>query len=268
MSPTVQDILDIIEKIAPASLAEPWDNVGLMIGNPSEQITSILLGLDPTLSLLDEAAALGTNLLITHHPVIFHPLKSVHLGQPDGRFLQKALNSKINIISCHTNLDSVVRGVSDSLAIQMGLTDTEPLAGQNSGEFPTGLGRIGNFNKPISPDDFIKRLKAACSPPWILAAGPRPEKIERAAVCGGSCSELAELAQQSGAQVFVTAEVKHNIARWAEEAGLWIIDAGHFSTENPAMSHFARYLAREADKNFTGLEIKVTEKQAAPLQLL
>ena len=268
MSPTVQNILDIIEKIAPANLAESWDNVGLMVGNPSDPVQSILLGLDPTLALLDEAVSLGSNLLITHHPAIFHPLKSVHLGHPDGRFLDMAITNRINVISCHTNLDSVARGVSDFLASQLGLTDTEPLVRQDNGDMPVGLGRIGNFKEPVPPEDFIKRLKAACNPPWILTAGPRPEKIERAAVCGGSCSELAELAMHSGAQVFVTAEVKHNIARWAEEVGLWIIDAGHFSTENHAMSHFAQYLSEEADKHFTGLEIKVTGKQASPLQLL
>ena len=86
MTPTVQDILDTIESIAPAKLAETWDNIGLMIGNPANEVGTILLGLDPTMSLLDEAKSLGANVLITHHPVIFHPLKFVHLGHSDFHF--------------------------------------------------------------------------------------------------------------------------------------------------------------------------------------
>ncbi len=268
MPPTVQDILNIIEKIAPTSLAESWDNVGLMIGNPSAPVQSILLGLDPTLSLLDEAASLGSNLLITHHPAIFHPLKSVILDHPDGRFLNTALSGKMNVISCHTNLDAAPDGVSDCLANRLGLTDIQPLSSRDGDDDPqAGLGRTGNFKEPVSADDFIRRLKEACNPPWILAAGPRPEKIERAAVCGGSCSELAESAMQSGAQVFVTAEVKHSVAGWAEEAGMWIIDAGHFATENPVMSHLAHALSREAEQEFSGLEIRVSERQASSLLL-
>ncbi|MDH3330435.1 MAG: Nif3-like dinuclear metal center hexameric protein, partial [Desulfobulbaceae bacterium] len=212
MPPTVQDILEIIETIAPASLAEEWDNVGLMIGNPSDQVHSILIGLDPTLQLLDEADALGSNLVITHHPIIFHPLKAVRLEQPDGRFINRAIRKNINVISCHTNLDSAITGVSDSLADILGLIDTEPLVAQDSDTLQAGIGRIGNFPEPVSAGDFISQFKAACHPSWLLEAGLRPEKISRVAVCGGSCSELAETAMHSGAQVFVTAEVKHSVA--------------------------------------------------------
>lgn len=268
MSPTVQDILYIIETIAPASLAESWDNVGLMIGNPSDQVHSILIGLDPTLALLDEADALDSNLVITHHPVIFHPLKAVRLEQPDGRFINKAIRKNINVISCHTNLDSVVTGVSDSLAIKLGLIDTEPLIVQDSDNFQAGIGRIGNFPEPVSADDFITQLKTACHPPWLLEAGPRPDKIYRAAVCGGSCSELAETAMHSGAQVFVTAEVKHSVARWAEETGLWIIDAGHFATEYHGMASLAQQLTCSTKKKNYSIDVKVTDKQRSPLQLV
>jgi len=268
MPPTVKDILDIIESIAPEKLAESWDNVGLMIGTPTAPVDKILLGLDPTTSLLDEAAQLGSNVVITHHPVIFHPLKSVQLEQPDGQFIDKAIRNNINIISCHTNLDSTSEGVSDALAELIGLVQTEPLLAHNSQENTLGLGRIGNLPNPISPADFIMRLKAACSPPWLLAAGVPPEQISRVAVCGGSCSELAETALKSGAHVFVTAEVKHSVARWAEQAGLWVIDAGHFATENPAMKQFARQLVKKMEERFEHIDITVTEEQRSALQLI
>ena len=267
MPPTVQDILNILETIAPASLAEQWDNVGLMIGNPSDRVRSILIGLDPTIPLLDEAVASGSNLLITHHPIIFHPLKSVRLEQPGGKFINNAICNSINVVSCHTNLDSANPGLNDLLAGKLGLIDTEPLDDEEIGGPNEGLGRIGNV-KPCSPEDFIERLKNACQPSWILEAGPRPDEISRIAVCGGSCSDLAETAMAKGAQVFVTAEVKHSVARWAEATGLWLLDAGHFATENPAMGELAGQLKREMQNRGIGIEIKVTKNQNSPLKLI
>jgi len=268
MPPTVQDILDIIETIAPENLAESWDNVGLMIGSSSDRVNAILLALDPMPSLLEEAETLGANLIITHHPVIFHPLKSVRLEQPDGAFIRKAIQGNINVISCHTNLDAAAAGVNDSLAALIGLIDTQPLVIQDNRESMSGLGRIGNFPVPVTAADFIRRVNHACQPSWLLEAGSRPEKITRAAVCGGSCSDMAETSRRLGAQVFVTAEVKHNIARWAEQTGLWLIDAGHFATERHAMLSFARQLTDAGLVKKHGINIRVSERQVSPLRLI
>lgn len=262
------DILDIIETIAPAKLAEPWDNIGLMIGRPAEKVSAILIGLDPTPALLDEAEALAADLIITHHPVIFHPLKSIDLARPDGKFIDQALRKRISVISSHTNLDSAPHGVSEILAQRLGLSETAPLARHEDSESGCGLGCIGAYADPISAPEFIRRLRAACTPPWILGAGPPPEKISRAAVCGGSCSELADKARQAGAQVFVTAEIKHHIARLAEQTGLWIIDAGHFATEHPVLQHFAARLKAEAAGRFGSMNIEVSARQTSPLILL
>lgn len=264
---TVQDTLNIIEKIAPASLAEEWDNVGLMIGDPSASVESILLGLDPTLQLLDEAIAIGANLLITHHPFIFHPLRSVHLGIPEGIFVERAIQNKINVISCHTNLDAATEGVSHSLASKLGLENIQPLEAHGENEL-CGMGCIGNYKNPLSPDEFITRFREACSPPWLLATQNQPETIDRVAVCGGSGSELAPKAFREGAQVYVTAEVKHAMARWAEETGLWIVDAGHFATENQALAVLAQHLGAASAEHSPDLQIRVTVEQDAPLQII
>ena len=268
MSPTVQDILDIIDAIAPAHLAEPWDNIGLMLGNPASQVTAILLGLDPTTALLDEARTLDANLIITHHPLIFTPLKSVHLGQPEGRFIDLALRNRMNVISSHTNFDAAPEGTSEILAQLLGLQNIQPLAPHACGETGCGLGRIGDYSDPLNPEEFLERLRAACAPPWLLGTEPHPRRISRVAVCGGSCSELADQALRSGAQVLVTAEVKHHIARHAQEAGLWLVDAGHFATEFPGLHHLARLLAEEADKRFNGIPVAVTGTQSSPLELV
>lgn len=268
MSPTVQDILDIIDTIAPAHLAESWDNIGLMLGTPAAPVTAVLLGLDPTTALLDEARTMNANLVITHHPLIFTPLKAVHLDQPDGRFIELAIRNQISVISSHTNFDSAPGGTSDVLAQLLGLQNVQPLAPHDCGEAGCGLGRIGDYVSPLSEDEFLERLMEACTPPWLLGAGIPPRQISRVAVCGGSCSELAGQALRAGAQVLVTAEVKHHIARQAEETGLWIIDAGHFATEFPGMHNLARLLAAETDRRFGGIPVAVTRTQSSPLELL
>jgi dinuclear metal center YbgI/SA1388 family protein len=268
MSPTVQDILEIIDSIAPAHLAEPWDNVGLMIGDSTARVTAILLGLDSTTALLDEARQLNANLVITHHPVIFHPLKSVRLDQPDGKFIDLALRNRMGVISSHTNFDAAPGGTSDILAQLLGLQNIQPLAPHACGVPGCGLGRVGDFPDPLSADEFLGRLRAACAPPWLLAAGTAPDRISRIAVCGGSCSELTDQALQAGAQALITAEVKHHAARRAEETGLWLIDAGHFATEFPGMQYLARQLAAETGRRFGGIPVAVTRTQASPLNLL
>jgi dinuclear metal center YbgI/SA1388 family protein len=268
MSPTVQDILDIIDAFAPAHLAEPWDNVGLMIGNPAAQVTAIHLGLDPTTALLDEARMLGANLVITHHPVVFTPLKSIRLDQSDGKFIDLALRNRMSVISSHTNFDSAPGGTSDILARLLDLRNIQPLAPHGCGELDCGLGRVGDYVDPLSAEEFLERLRTACTPPWLLGAGTVPRQISRVAVCGGSCGELADQALRAGAQVLVTAEVKHHIARRAEETGLWLIDAGHFATEFPGMQHLARLLATEAGRRFGEIPVAVTGTQASPLKLV
>lgn len=267
MSLTVKDTLDIIERIAPARLAEQWDNVGLMIGDPSATIDSILIGLDPTLDLLDEAVSCGANLLITHHPFIFHPLKTVHLDNPTGIFFERAIRNNVNVVSSHTNLDSSVQGISYSLASNLGLEEIHPLE-PAQGEEEGGMGCVGKYKIQMSAEEFLARLKDACSPPWLLVTPNRPSAIDCVAVCGGSGSELAPKARELGAQVYVTSEVKHSIARWAEETGLWIIDAGHFATENQALPLFAEQLAGESARQQHQVEIRVSNQQKPPLLMM
>ncbi len=144
MTTKVKDILEILNEEAPFSLAESWDNVGLLVGNPEQEVTAVLAGLDPTNRLVDEAIAQGANTIITHHPVIFKPLSSINTANPNGRLLEKALSNRIAIIGCHTNFDSAREGVSDYLALQLGLKNLSPLVFSSAdNRADTGLGRIG-----------------------------------------------------------------------------------------------------------------------------
>ncbi len=267
----VQDIINILEEIAPEELAQSWDNVGLLIGSPENRVSSILLALDPTIDLIKQACEVEADLLITHHPAVFHPLKSLRTDQPTGHFIHSALQASLNVIGCHTNLDSACGGVNDVLAGLLGLQETKPLLADSDHHYQDcstpGLGRVGRLSEPLSAAGFINLLNTTVAPSWLLEAGPRPDTIKRVAVCGGSCSDFAETAMIAGADVLVTAEVKHATACWARETGFWIIDGGHFATENPAMEALGQLLTERLDR--TGLKVQVeTVDQEPPLKLI
>jgi dinuclear metal center YbgI/SA1388 family protein len=263
----VKDLLSMVDGFAPFALAESWDNVGLMAGNPAQAVSGILVALDPTEDLLREAEAAGANVLLTHHPLIFHPLKSVRLDQPVGRFLATALHKEITVISCHTNLDVIRQGVSDELAARLGLAASEPLLAIDraaGGAGMAGFGRIGDYPESIGGEEFMERLLAIPEVAVVQVAGALPQRIARAAVCGGSGSTMVEIAWQQGAQVFVAGEIKHSAGRWAEARGFCVIDAGHYPTENvvvPAMVSRFRHLLAASGWN---IPIRASACQKSP----
>ena len=265
--PTVQILLDILHDITPEHLAEDWDNVGLLVGDPRQPVHRILLALDPTCSLAEKAAQGGYDLILTHHPIIFRPLKALRTDTPSGRFLALATQHQISVIASHTNFDSVPHGVSGHLARILGLQQLRPLVpSRRDCPEACGLGQVGTYSQPLSPEAFLARIEQALQPPWLLEAGPRPEQVVTVAVCGGSCSDFAELAKQMGADVFLTAEVKHSVARWTEESGLWLLDGGHFATEYLAMEPLRDRLWREAEQRGWEVAIEVAP-QESPLRL-
>ncbi|WLE96709.1 MAG: Nif3-like dinuclear metal center hexameric protein [Candidatus Electrothrix communis] len=264
----VQNILNILQGIAPLDLAQSWDNVGLLVGSPDGRVTSILLALDPATALIAEAEQCNAELIITHHPAIFHPLKSLRSDRPSEKFLHAAVQTGIHVIGCHTNLDAAYGGVNDVLAQLLNLQETVPLlpdGGECSGK-KTGLGRIGVLTEPVSSESFLEQLSAVLSPPWLLEAGSRPEQVSRVAVCGGSCSDISATALAAGADVFITSEVKHDVARWAEEAGFWLIDGGHFATEYPAMEGLRQLLVERLEASAMAVQVQCA-RQEPPLRL-
>lgn len=262
-------LLSILNSIAPFAMAEPWDNVGLMVGDPDQQVTGILIGLDPTEELIHEALSQNLNTILTHHPLIFHPLKTIRGNTPMGRMLKTALTNNLSLIACHTNLDLIAAGVSNALAEKLGLRNTRPLAAQeplaHNNQSP-GFGKIGTLPVPLSSEQFLSRLLTVLDAPGIQLAGSLPETIHTVALCGGSGSDLAETAQNLGAQVYITGELKHSVVRWAEAAGFCVIDAGHYPTERLIVPVLAEILKKScADSGFTPT-ITTTTQQGNPMQ--
>jgi dinuclear metal center YbgI/SA1388 family protein len=262
MSVQIHHLLAGLEEIAPFSLAENWDNVGLLLGNPEARVTSVLLGLDPSIQLLEEALARGANTIITHHPIIFHPLATILTNSPTGLFLELAMTHKMNVIACHTNLDNAAEGVSDALAEALGLTHLTPLRPGTTAD--TGAGRIGSFSPPLPASAFMEKLFEVLQLDTIQVAGHLPAQVRTMALCGGSGSELAELARLRGADLYLSAEIKHNTARWAEECGFCVIDGTHYGTEKPAMSFLGRKLQEWAALKGWSLEFLLSGTEKHP----
>ena len=197
MKPRVETLLQELEKKAPRSLAEQWDNVGLLVGTPINEVSSILVGLDPSNVLIDEAISLGADTIVTHHPVIFKPISHINTAEPEGRLLQKALSHNINIIACHTNLDAAEGGVNDVLGLRLGLTDLTPLQPTDT-DNDDGFGRIGRYAPSLPWQDFIDRIHDILKLNNFNIAGPFPKTVTTVALCGGSGSEFARLAGSEG----------------------------------------------------------------------
>jgi len=257
------ELLNGLDRIAPIDLAESWDNVGLLIGDSERESRSVLLGLDPTLSLLEEAISRGADTLITHHPCIFRPLPFVHTSSPGGAFLELALAEKINVIACHTNFDSAAPGVSDALARLLDLEELSPLSRISSSENKSqGLGRIGTYAAPLSFALFMKKVFKALDTENVMLAGKPPKEVRRVALCGGSGSDLTEEAFKQGADVYLSAEIKHSTARWVEEIGFCVIDGTHYATERPAMALLEKQLEAQALASGWELQILLSESES------
>ena len=207
--------------------AEEWDNPGLLIGGLEDTVSRVLVALDVTPGAVDTAIALGADLILAHHPVIFAPLKAL-----DSQSLPYRLSAAgIGVISAHTNLDKAVGGVNDVLAELLGLQNVQVL--------PNGMCRMGELPEAIPANEFAKQVGTA------LNTVPRVNDTDKAlcniAVCGGSGGDfIPEIAKVVDA--FVTGEVRHHEWLLANELGLTVIEAGHYATENPVTEAMAAML--------------------------
>lgn len=268
MTIRIKDIIFSLNVHAPFNLSESWDNVGLLLGDMERRVSSVLIGLDPTCSLIDEAISIGADTVITHHPLIFKPIPAINTAEPVGKFIEKAILHQISVIACHTNLDSAANGVSDALAKALGLFDLQPLlASPEATHSAQGMGRIGSFPEAIPAPTFLRHLGKALDLSSVFIAGRLPETIFTVALCGGSGSDLAPIARERGADLYITAEIKHNIARWAEEHEFCLIEGTHYGTERHAVALLAEILNTENLSHNWDITVTQTQTEHHPFVL-
>ena len=234
------DVCSEIENYAPLNLAEDFDNVGLIVGNGDDDVTGVLLTLDVDMAVAREAKALGANLIVSHHPLIFEPVKKINNDTPAGRLLLFLIENRIAVYSAHTNLDSVKGGLNDVLAGLAGLLECVPLTGDDA---ENGLGRIGNAEEGTTVYEIAERLKKVFGLPYIRFTGDGQKNARRVALCTGSGGSLISEAIESGADVYITGDMKYHSVREAVDLGIDIIELGHYDSEIAATRLFEKILA-------------------------
>lgn len=238
--PTAREIEKCLFALAPRDGAMDWDNVGLLVGDPEAEVSRVLVALDATQAVAEEAIEKGCQLIVTHHPIMnckWLPVQTLREDTPQGRLLRRLTRENVSVICMHTNLDVAAGGVNDELAAALRLEDPGPF-------LEDGLGRIGHLAEPIPLADFAARTAAAlnCNGLRYADAG---KPVYRVAVGGGACGEYADAAAAAGCDTFVTADLSYHAFLDAAGKGINLIDAGHFPTEDPVCRVLIAYLQEQ-----------------------
>lgn len=257
----LSDIIKYLNSLFPEKLKEEWDNVGLMTGEESSEINKVLLCLDVTSDVAEEAKQMGADLIISHHPLIFSPLKNITSENSTSRIVMHLIKNNICAYSMHTNFDIADGGMNDILSEKLGLvdirkfTDAELLG--EEGKTLSSLGRVGHLDIPMTLSDFSAFVKATLSSRALKILGDGEDIVQTVAVCSGSGKSMMTAAFNSGADVFVSSDFGHHDAQEAFEMGLNLIDAGHFETENIIVDFLYDLLSEE----YPELIIKKSEQK-------
>ena len=259
---TVGDIMGLMEAWYPASTAEPWDKVGLICGDPGHRASSVLLALDPVDAVAQQAREGGFDMVITHHPLLLRGASFLPVTDPKGSVISHLIRSDIALFNAHTNADVAHLGVAEALAALVGVSHWEPLepTGTDSQGRPIGLGRVGDV-EPQSLGEFADRVAAAlpASPAGLLVGGDEARPVRRAAVLGGSGDSLLQRAREAGADVYLTADLRHHPAQEHLEGGAPALLCGsHWATESPWLPVLAGRLAAAAAAKDVELRVEVS----------
>lgn len=222
----VAQILSFLEQYAPYELSENWDNCGLLVGDKNLAVNKVLIALDVTQAVIDEAICKNCKVIVAHHPVIFTKISKINADDYTGKMLITAIKNDISIICMHTNLDSANFGVNDALADKIGLKNIENLGCGDS----KALGRFGNIEKPCDFDTFLCNIAEILNANGLKFVGNR--KVSKVAVLGGAGGKLIDYAISNGCDTYVTSDCSYDTFQKAEQMGINLVDAGHFATEN------------------------------------
>jgi dinuclear metal center YbgI/SA1388 family protein len=287
MAATVADIVNIMNRLAPPWMAEEWDNVGLQIGDLRWPVNRIWTALDPTLEVVKAACKEDVDLLITHHPLFFRPIKSIDFHSSHGSIIKTASQHQLAIFSSHTNLDMVRDGVNDVLARRLGLKKIEILQPHRWGpcvkadddaahdispgigsEIEYGIGRIGSLGQIRSLMSLALIIKEKLNLNFVKVAGNPELKISKVAICSGSGSSLMETFLASNAQVYISGDIHFHDARDAESADRAIIDIGHFASEHLMVEALAQQIAKTLTAEGIKAAIRACTIEQDPFSIL
>jgi dinuclear metal center YbgI/SA1388 family protein len=224
----VRDITAVIEAFAPLSLQESYDNSGLIVGRPDDQVHKALLAVDVTEEVIAEAVAEGCDMIITHHPIVFHPLKRFNSASVTERCVEEAIRRGIVLYAAHTNLDSTPQGMSWRVAGMLGVESLEVL--QLTNDSGAGFGVVGNLPDTEPSEMFMRRVMEQFGIQSLRHSDVVKSEVRRVAVCTGAGASLIDVARESGADIYLTADLKYNDFM-RHENSIILADMGHFESE-------------------------------------
>jgi len=256
----IQDIINVLEAVAPPYLQESYDNAGLITGDPAAALSGVLFCLDSTEAVVAEARQKGCNLVVAHHPIVFRGLKRLNGATYVERTVMQAIRDDVALYAIHTNLDNVhQQGVNAKIAEKIGLRDTRILA-PKPGLTDIGAGLVGELETPMPESDFLQHVKTVLRSGCVRHTALRGNPVRRVAVCGGSGSFLLPDALRAGADAFVTADFKYHEFFDAEGRTV-IADVGHFESEQ-----FTIELLRDiVQDKFPNFALHLTEVRTNPV---
>ena len=256
----IVEVVNALEKFAPLPLQEDFDNAGLQVGLTETEVSGALLCLDVTEEVIDEAIRKDCNLVVSHHPLIFRPLKCV----TDANFVQrcviKAISNGITIVSMHTNLDNAIGGVNYKMAEKMGLLSLKPLAAKNAGDTIGAIGVVGRMPQPMEAKDFVGMLKRVFGVDCVMANQLLQRPVSSVALCGGAGGFMLDEAIAAGADAFVTGEM-HYHDFFDHEQQIQICVIGHYQSEQFTNEIFQSIIEEKCE----GVRCCLTEIRTNPI---
>lgn len=239
-----REVISKLEKLSPPMYAEPWDNIGLLVGRMDKEVNRIFIALDPTEEALEECITCGADMLVTHHPLIFAPVKCVNAEDFLGRRIMRLIQKDISCYAMHTNFD--VKGMADAAADKMRLADRTVLeVTHEDGLIKEGMGRTGTLPRTMTLEECADYVKNCFQLKSVKVFGPMDKILKTAAIMPGSGKSSVEIAFQKGCDVLITGDMDHHGGLDAVAQGMAVIDAGHYGLEKIFISYLKEYLERE-----------------------
>jgi dinuclear metal center YbgI/SA1388 family protein len=254
---TLADVVRVLDEFYPPATAEKWDAVGLVVGDPSAPVEAILFAMDPVAAVVDEAIATGAQLIVTHHPLFLKPVHSVAATSFKGDVVHRLIAAGIGLYAAHTNADAARRGVADALADAVGLVDRRPLVVGASDD--VGLGRVGLLPTAMTLREFASRVAQALptTAQGIRVSGDLDATVRTVVVSGGSGDGFFDDVRATGADVYVTSDLRHHPASEARERAMfdggtpYLVDTAHFASEWPWLQYAAHDVEAALHGNVT-----------------
>ncbi|MCD4720019.1 MAG: Nif3-like dinuclear metal center hexameric protein [Desulfobacula sp.] len=267
-----KDILELLNTIAPFDIAEDWDNSGLQAGNLNWEVKKIIIGLDVSMSLMNAAKQNNCDLVLTHHPLMLRAEKFIDFNKMPGSAIEIAARHGISIVSVHTNLDKANDGLNDYFAKKIGIKKTKGFLIENSSSMPAneliGMGRIGYLNSPSVLKQLVLQVKENLNLTHLRVTGDMDLPVTSVAICTGSGGSLLDDFLESGADVYITGDMKYHEARRVEEYSKALIDVGHFGSEHMVVDLLFDKLSRVVQKAGYNIQIKRFKKEKDPFTIV